>query len=116
MNTYTCPSCDGKKTITVPHNWSDGWGMVHQTCPLCGGKGELDKSLQALVIEWKEKAAQAMHELEQLKTHVALYKSIVETGNTPQPPLLNASRPSPYKETWAKYLDKAIKDLPRTEQ
>ena len=108
-----CPCCRGMGSLTVPHNWSDGWGMVEERCGLCDGRGVVD-DLTRTALAFKQRADAAEAELVQLRTHIALYRNFENTDQLPEPPLLLATGPSPYVETWREYMDKAAAKAPRS--
>lgn len=108
-----CPNCLGKGTYLAAVAWSDGLGMAEHTCRLCDGDGQLSADLATLALMYKRSAEHAERELRSLKTHVALYLSIEDTGDTPNPPLADAPRPSGHLSTWRAYLDDAVANLPR---
>jgi hypothetical protein len=109
--TTTCAYCRGQGTVQNMHNWSDGWGMVDSTCPLCDGTGRTAEVLTIAVTQ-KREAERLAGELRQLKAHVALYLA-TERDTLPWPPLQDARRPSPWPETWRGWLEQAVADLPR---
>jgi hypothetical protein len=109
--TTTCAYCRGQGTVQNMHNWSDGWGMVDSTCPLCDGTGRTAAVLTIAVTQ-KREAERLAGELRQLKAHVALYLA-TERDTLPWPPLQDARRPSPWPETWRGWLEQAVADLPR---
>ena len=109
-----CTICAGEGHYQDMHNWSDGWGMVTFRCELCDGTGELgDTNLAVLAWAYKRRAILAEQELAALKAHAALYVALVEDGRLPEPALVAAPNPSPFRETWLGYLRAATADLPR---
>jgi hypothetical protein len=108
-----CPNCHSKGSYSAAVSWSDGLGMAEHTCQLCDGVGYLSAPIATLALQHKREAEKLAAELRALKVHVALYLSIIETGDTPQPPLVDAPRPASYPEVWRKYLQDATEYLPR---
>jgi hypothetical protein len=115
----TCINCNGRGKNIVPHNWSDGWGMVAEICVACKGTGDLGDIRQIVERMTRAEAAEAQltYALRQARISIALYFHYSNPANRHvNLGLKHAPNPSPYAETWLENLKREAKLAERTEK
>lgn len=106
-----CPICKGKGHYSDQVQWSDGLGTVEKTCSLCNGKGQLNYiSLESCIQDLVGKESRAKALAHNMRKCWLIYESIQKTGG-PRRDLPEASRPSPFIETWEKHLNNYSEEI-----